>query len=131
MVTESLATPDSKAVYGYIMILNSPEGRLVSSDFLILGGGIAGLDLALRLAGNGTVVVLTKTEAGESNSQHAQGGIAAVLDPADRLEAHIEDTLTAGAGLCHADTVRFVVGNGSRSIRRLIDPDHSRPRPAS
>ncbi|MBF0461369.1 MAG: L-aspartate oxidase [Magnetococcales bacterium] len=103
------------------MIVNVPEDRLVSSDFLILGGGIAGLDLALRLAGNGTVVVLTKTEAGESNSQHAQGGIAAVLDPADRLEAHIADTLTAGAGLCHPDTVRFVVSNGSRAIRRLID----------
>ncbi|MEO5354646.1 MAG: L-aspartate oxidase [Magnetococcus sp. XQGC-1] len=103
------------------MIVNSPEERLVSADFLILGGGIAGLDLALRLAGNGTVAVLTKTEAGESNSQHAQGGIAAVLDPADRPEAHIADTLTAGAGLCHPETVDFVVRNGSRAIRRLID----------
>ncbi|MBF0161651.1 MAG: L-aspartate oxidase [Magnetococcales bacterium] len=103
------------------MIANPAEERLLCADFLILGGGIAGLDLALRLAGNGTVMVLTKTEAGESNSQHAQGGIAAVLDPEDQLEAHIEDTHTAGAGLCHPDTVRFVVSNGSRAIRRLID----------
>ncbi|WP_130471774.1 L-aspartate oxidase [Candidatus Magnetaquicoccus inordinatus] len=103
------------------MIVNSPEERLLSADFLILGGGIAGLDLALRLAGNGSVILLTKTEAGESNSQYAQGGIAAVLDPDDQLEAHIEDTLVAGAGLCHPETVRFVVGNGAKSIRRLID----------
>ena len=103
------------------MIVNSPDARLVSSDFLILGGGIAGLDLALRLAVNGTVVVLAKTEADESNSHRAQGGIAAVLDPKDRLEAHMKDTLTAGAGLCHPETVDFVVRHGAPAIRRLID----------
>ena len=103
------------------MILNAPDERLVSSDFLVLGGGVAGLELALRLAGNGRVVVLTKTEAGESNSQYAQGGIAAVLDPKDQLEAHIADTHAAGAGLCHPETVDFVVSHGARAIRRLID----------
>ena len=103
------------------MISNSPNERSISSDFLILGGGVAGLDLALHLAGNGTVVVLSKTKSNESNSHHAQGGIAAVLDPADQLDAHVSDTLTAGAGLCHLETVNFVVSNGARSIRRLID----------
>ncbi|MBF0588414.1 MAG: L-aspartate oxidase [Magnetococcales bacterium] len=93
----------------------------MSSDFLIIGGGLAGLDLALRLAEHGEVIVLTKTLAGESNSLHAQGGIAAVLDPKDRLDAHVEDTLTAGVGLCHEDAVRLVVENGARSIERLID----------
>ena len=103
------------------MIVNSPDERTMIADFLILGGGVAGLDLALRLAGSGTVVVLAKTKANESNSHQAQGGIAAVLDPTDRLEAHVDDTLTAGAGLCHPDTVNTVVGHGSRAIRRLID----------
>ena len=103
------------------MIIKSPDKPWISSDFLILGGGIAGLDLALRLADNGTVVVLTKTDANESNSHYAQGGIAAVLDPKDRLEAHVQDTLVAGCGLCYPETVNFVVSNGARAIRRLID----------
>ena len=103
------------------MIIHAPEEPLIASDFLILGGGIAGLDLALRLAGHGSVVVLTKTDKDESNSHRAQGGIAAVLDPKDNLQAHIEDTLTAGAGLCQPETVQFVVSNGARTIRRLID----------
>ena len=102
------------------MIQSSPDKRLTVSDFLIIGGGVAGLDLALRLAELGDVVVLTKAEAGESNSFYAQGGIAAVLDPSDHPEAHIKDTHTAGAGLCHEDAVRFVVENGSRAIQRLI-----------
>ncbi len=97
------------------------EERRTTADFLIIGGGIAGLDLALRLAGLGSVTVLTKAEPGESNSRYAQGGIAAVLDPSDRPEAHLADTLTAGDGLCNPRTVRHVVENGPRCIRRLID----------
>ncbi|MBF0453822.1 MAG: L-aspartate oxidase [Magnetococcales bacterium] len=91
------------------------------ADFLIIGGGIAGFDLALRLARHGIVDLLTKTIAGESNSRYAQGGIAAVLDPEDNLESHIKDTLTAGAGLCNEEVVRFVVENGPEAIRHLID----------
>ena len=102
--------------------MNKMHGeRRLTADFLIIGGGIAGLDLALRLAALGSVLVLTKTEPGESNSRYAQGGIAAVLDPGDRPEAHFQDTLTAGDGLCNPKTVRFVVENGPRCIRRLID----------
>ncbi|MBF0296132.1 MAG: L-aspartate oxidase [Magnetococcales bacterium] len=93
----------------------------LTADFLIIGAGVAGLDLALRLAGHGDVILLSKAAAGESNSYYAQGGIAAVLDPADDLESHIADTLIAGAGLCHEPTVRQVVENGPRSIRRLLD----------
>jgi len=100
---------------------HTTEERRTTADFLIIGSGIAGLDLALRLAGLGRVTVLTKTEPGESNSRYAQGGIAAVLDPSDHPEAHMEDTLTAGDGLCNPQTVRFVVENGPRCIRRLID----------
>ncbi|MBF0164214.1 MAG: L-aspartate oxidase [Magnetococcales bacterium] len=97
------------------------SSRPLTADFLIIGAGVAGLDLALRMAGHGDVLVLTKAAEGESNSYYAQGGIAAVLDPADDLNSHIADTLIAGAGLCHEDTVRQVVENGPRSIRRLLD----------
>jgi L-aspartate oxidase len=91
------------------------------ADFLVIGGGIAGFNLALRLAEHGTVDLLTKTVTGESNSRYAQGGIAAVLDPNDNVNAHIADTLTAGAGICHEDIVRFVVENGPKAIQRLIN----------
>ncbi|MBF0213699.1 MAG: FAD-dependent oxidoreductase, partial [Magnetococcales bacterium] len=97
------------------------QSRPLTADFVIIGAGVAGLDLALRLAGHGDVLMLTKAAAGESNSYYAQGGIAAVLDPADDLDSHIADTLVAGAGLCHEDTVRQVVEHGPRSIRRLLD----------
>ncbi|MBF0369609.1 MAG: L-aspartate oxidase [Magnetococcales bacterium] len=97
-----------------------PNTNPITSDFLIIGSGIAGLDLALRLAEYGEVIVLSKTQAEESNSLYAQGGIAAVLDPKDRNEAHIEDTLNAGVGLCHLDTAQFVVENGSPAIEHLI-----------
>ncbi|MBF0145093.1 MAG: L-aspartate oxidase [Magnetococcales bacterium] len=96
------------------------HGHRIVSDFLVIGGGVAGLDLSLRLAEFGSVQIITKTEAGESNSSYAQGGIAAVLDSDDHFELHIEDTLHAGAGLCHEDAVRLVVENGARSIHRLI-----------
>ncbi|MBF0342223.1 MAG: L-aspartate oxidase [Magnetococcales bacterium] len=97
------------------------QSRPLTADFLIIGAGVAGLDLALRLAGHGDVLILTKAEPGESNSYYAQGGIAAVLDPADETDSHIADTLIAGAGLCHEKTVRLVVEHGPRSIRRLLD----------
>ncbi|MBF0125279.1 MAG: L-aspartate oxidase [Magnetococcales bacterium] len=91
------------------------------ADVLVIGSGVAGLDIALRLAEYGDVMILTKGAACESNSVHAQGGIAAVLDPGDRLENHVADTLEAGAGLCHVDTVRFVVEQGAGAIQRLIN----------
>lgn len=98
----------------------STEANLIHTDFLVIGGGVAGLDLALRLGELGSVTLLTKRQEGESNSLYAQGGIAAVLDPKDNPEAHVRDTLTAGADLCHEDTVRFVVENGAEAIHRLI-----------
>ncbi|MBF0159103.1 MAG: L-aspartate oxidase [Magnetococcales bacterium] len=91
------------------------------ADVLVMGSGVAGLDAALRLAQYGDVIVLTKGAACESNSVHAQGGIAAVLDPGDRLENHIADTLEAGAGLCNEEAVQFVVEQGAEAIQHLID----------
>ncbi|MEW6490105.1 MAG: L-aspartate oxidase [Thermodesulfobacteriota bacterium] len=90
-----------------------------SFEVLVLGSGIAGLSLALQVAGRGPVAVVTKKDRGESNTNLAQGGIAAVLDPADSFEAHVQDTLTAGAGLCHPDVVARVVREAPGEIARL------------
>ncbi len=89
-------------------------------DVLVLGSGIAGLSFALQTADSGSVAVVTKKERGESNTNLAQGGIAAVLDPADSFADHVGDTLVAGAGLCHADVVERVVREGPEEIRRLV-----------
>ena len=95
--------------------------RVERSDALVLGGGIAGLSAALALAERGDVTVLAKRDASESATQYAQGGVAAVVSPDDSLEAHVEDTLRAGAGLCHEDVVRVTVGEGPQRIRELIE----------
>ncbi len=90
-------------------------------DYLVIGSGVAGLSFALRAAEHGTVCVVTKKESAESNTNYAQGGIAAVMDPDDDTEHHIEDTLVAGAGLCHPDVVRMVIEEGPERVRDLID----------
>ena len=89
-------------------------------DFLVIGSGVAGLSFALRAAEHGTVCVVTKKETAESNTNYAQGGIAAVVDPADDTEAHVRDTLVAGAGLCHPDVVRMVVEEGPDRVMDLV-----------
>lgn len=91
------------------------------SDFLVIGSGIAGLSFALKAAKLGTVTVVTKKEHKESNTNYAQGGIAAVWDPRDSYKQHIEDTLDAGAGLCRRDAVETMVKEGPDRIAELID----------
>ena len=93
----------------------------VESRFLVLGSGIAGLSFALRVAEHGSVVVVTKKGTAESATNYAQGGIAAVTDAGDSFEAHVRDTLEAGAGLCDEEVVRFVVEHGPEAVRSLID----------
>lgn len=90
-------------------------------DTLIIGSGLAGLSLALRLAERQQVAVVTKRSLLDSASAWAQGGIAAVQTPEDSLEDHIRDTLTAGCGLCDEQTVRFVVERGAAAVSWLID----------
>ena len=93
-----------------------------SSDVLIIGGGAAGLSLALRVADKARVTILAKAALTESASLYAQGGVAAVLNgQEDTFDSHIQDTLNAGAGLCRRDTVEFVVRQGPEAIRWLID----------
>jgi L-aspartate oxidase len=94
---------------------------LESSDVLILGSGLAGQSLALRLADHLRVALITKRELMGGASTWAQGGIAAVLDEQDSAEAHIQDTFTAGAGLCDRQATRYVVEHGRAAIQWLID----------
>lgn len=91
-----------------------------SYDVLVIGSGAAGLTLALLLAPQARVAVLSKADLAEGSTVYAQGGIAAVLDATDSVEYHIADTLVAGAGLCDASAVRFVVENAQDAISRLI-----------
>jgi len=93
----------------------------VCVDFLVIGGGVAGLSFALEAAATGDVLVLTKRSADQSNTQYAQGGIAAVLSAADSFQAHIRDTLEAGAGLCHERAVEVCVREGPARIKMLRD----------
>jgi len=92
----------------------------ITSDFLVMGTGIAGLSFAIKAADLGTVSIVTKKEKSESNTNLAQGGIAAVHDKVDRFEYHINDTLVCGAGLCKDDVVKFVVSEGPARINELV-----------
>src|SRR4051794_14827162 len=91
-----------------------------SFDFLVLGGGVAGLTFALEASKQGSVAVLTKRSRDESNTSYAQGGIASVLGDDDTFEQHIQDTLTAGAGLCHPDAVSVTVREGPERLKALV-----------
>ena len=91
-----------------------------SFDFLVLGSGIAGLFYALRVADHGSVAIVTKKRGADSATNWAQGGIAAVMDPEDSLESHVEDTISAGAGLCQPDVVDRVVERGPAMIEALL-----------
>ena len=89
-------------------------------DFLVLGSGIAGLFFALKVAPHGRVALVTKKHRAESNTNYAQGGIAAVMAKDDSFASHVEDTLVAGAGLCREATVRTIVEEGPARIAELI-----------
>src|SRR4051795_8697466 len=90
-------------------------------DFLVLGSGIAGLTFALKVAARGRVAIITKKDRAESNTNYAQGGIAAVTSKEDSVEMHVRDTLTAGAGLCRESVVRTIVQEGPARIAELIE----------
>lgn len=92
-----------------------------SSDILVIGSGAAGLTAALNLAQRFKVTVLAKGGFAEGSTAWAQGGIAAVLEPGDTFESHIEDTMIAGAGLNDRATVEMVVENAPAAIARLAE----------
>ncbi len=91
------------------------------TDVLVIGGGVAGLRAAIAAAQEGAdVLVLTKDTVDQSNTWYAQGGIAAVLQPLDSVEAHVRDTELVGVGLCDERAVRIVVEEGPRRV--VIEP---------
>src|SRR5512137_10988 len=90
-------------------------------DFLVLGSGIAGLFYALKVAAHGRVAIITKKDRAESNTNYAQGGIAAVTSKEDSFQLHVRDTLEAGAGLCREEAVRTIVEEGPARIAELIE----------
>lgn len=92
----------------------------LQTDYLIIGSGIAGLSLAIKLSEQGTVAILSKRDFLAGSTSYAQGGIAAVTSPDDSFEKHINDTLRAGAGLCHQDIVKSVVEEGPDRIKELV-----------
>jgi L-aspartate oxidase len=94
---------------------------IIDVDVLVLGTGIAGLSFALRASKHGRVALITKKSDTESNTNYAQGGIAAVMSAHDSFESHIRDTLVAGAFLCHDDAVEILVREGPDRVRELID----------
>ena len=90
-------------------------------DVVVVGSGIAGLSFALKTAKLGhKVAIVTKKERSDTNTNHAQGGIASVTSCADDFESHVRDTLIAGDGLCREDVVRAIVKSGPAQIKDLI-----------
>jgi L-aspartate oxidase len=93
----------------------------VKTDILVIGSGIAGLMYAIKVAQAGTVALVTKKEAMDSNTNLAQGGIASVFGSSDSFDLHINDTLASGDGLCHRDVVERVVKDGPGCINELME----------
>jgi len=88
-------------------------------DFVVIGSGAAGLTFALEVAKHGSVAIITKKEPAESNTNYAQGGIAAVFQDSDSFEKHIQDTISAGGGLCDPAVVRAIIEEGPNRIEAL------------
>jgi len=95
--------------------------NIYQADFLVIGSGIAGLSFALKASYYSDVLIITKKENHESNTNYAQGGIASVMAEDDSFESHIEDTLVCGGGLCHRDAVEVLVKEGPDRVRELIN----------
>src|SRR5262245_34407193 len=108
------------APHRYLVQFNPKHTPHVFTDILVIGAGIAGLRAALEVPTHLDVLVVTKDKVQQSNSAYAQGGIAGVLSPEDRFENHIEDTITAGGGLCHRDIVELVVREAPNQINDLV-----------
>src|SRR5438093_243219 len=107
-------------MHRYLVQFGPKETPHRFTDILVIGAGIAGLRAALEVPAGLDVLVVTKDNIQQSNSSYAQGGIAGVLSPEDRFENHIEDTLTAGAGLCDRGIVEMVVREAPGQINDLV-----------
>lgn len=93
----------------------------LKTDVLVIGSGIAGLFTAIKISDFANVILVTKKEKTESNTNYAQGGIASVFDKNDSFSKHVEDSMNAGAGLCNLKTVEIMVKEGPERIKELIE----------
>lgn len=105
----------------YAVNFNTAKLPQYKTDYLVIGSGIAGLYAAFKASKHGKVTILTKKKLEDSNTEYAQGGIAAAIDENDSPFLHLEDTLMAGAGLCDLDAVSILVNEGPDRVRELID----------
>jgi L-aspartate oxidase len=105
----------------YLVDIDSVSTSQQSTDCLVIGAGIAGLRAAIEASQHCNVIVVTKGTVEDSNTWHAQGGIASVLDKTDSFEQHIADTLRTGSSLCDRQTVELVVKQGPELIRQLLE----------
>src|SRR5438552_12990763 len=105
----------------YLIPFNAARLPQQFTDVLVIGGGVAGLRAAIAAADAGAeVVLLTKDTIDESNTWYAQGGIAAVLQPLDSYQSHVDDTESAGAGLCDDQAVQIVIKEGPQRVLELL-----------
>lgn len=93
----------------------------MKTDFIVIGSGIAGLNFALEASTYGEVILLTKKDVMESNTNYAQGGIASVQDPLDSFESHIEDTMRVGCYHNDKEAVEYLVREGPKMVKKLLD----------
>jgi len=102
------------------MRVNAHTPKVVHTDYLVIGSGIAGLSYALSVADSGKVAIVTKDRAKEGSTRYAQGGICAVLDPLDSVESHAHDTMVAGDYLCDQAVVDLVCREGANAVLDLV-----------
>lgn len=103
-----------------VSILLNMSKDVEETDFIVIGAGVAGLRAAIELAPAGRVIVLAKREVTDSNTQWAQGGIAAALSDEDEISLHLQDTLMAGDGLCNVEAAKVLVEDAPKRIEELI-----------
>ncbi len=105
----------------YLLNFDLSQMETEYCDYLIIGGGVAGLFAALKAASWGKVILLAKSTLEECNTSYAQGGIASVVKEDDSPSVHYEDTMEAGVGICNPDAVKVLVEEGVSRVRELIE----------